>query len=97
VTQEQTMIIEEAPHIADVDRMRADLYNFLGVILSRPPDDMLLRQTEGLQGDETDLGQAIGSLAKIAKRPSLRPRRASLTSFSSGSGGASFCPTQATT
>lgn len=55
------------PHIAEEDRMRADLYNFLGVILARPADEMLLAQTQSLTGDESELGQAITTLAKVAK------------------------------
>lgn len=53
--------------IADMDRARADLYNFLGVLLARAPDEMMLAQTAGLSGDDTDLGQAIGALARVAK------------------------------
>jgi len=59
-------LAETMPEIADEDRMRADLYNFLGVILSRPPDEMLLAQTKSLSGDESELGQAISTLAKVA-------------------------------
>lgn len=61
------MTAAETYTIAEEDRLRADLYNFLGVILSGPPDDMLLGQTAGLQGDSTDLGQAISTLAKMAR------------------------------
>ena len=49
------------------DRLRADLYNFLGLLLAGPPDEMLLAQTAGLSGDESPLGVAINALAKIAK------------------------------
>lgn len=52
--------------IAEEDRMRADLYNFLGLILARPADEMLLAQTKSLTGDESELGQAITTLAKVA-------------------------------
>jgi TorA maturation chaperone TorD len=61
------MTAAETYTIAEEDRLRADLYNFMGVILSGPPDDMLLGQTAGLQGDSTDLGQAISTLAKMAR------------------------------
>jgi TorA maturation chaperone TorD len=61
------MSVAEARMIADEDRQRADLYNFLGLLLAAPPDEMLLAQTAGLSGDESDLGQAITSLAKLAK------------------------------
>lgn len=49
------------------DRLRADLYNFLGLILAGPPDQMLLDQCAGLTGDDSDMGKAIASLARVAK------------------------------
>ena len=55
------------PAISEEDRLRADLYNFLGLILSAPPDEFLIAQTAGLSGDDTDLGQAITRLADCAK------------------------------
>lgn len=53
--------------IAAEDRLRADLYNYLGLMLSGPPDQLLLDQTAGLSGDDGDLGQAINGLARVAK------------------------------
>nr|WP_121633074.1 molecular chaperone TorD family protein [Tropicibacter alexandrii] len=61
------MTAAEAPKVAEEDRLRADLYNFLGVILSGPPDEMLLAQTASLTGDDGPLGQGITTLAKMAK------------------------------
>lgn len=61
------MTAAEDIQIADMDRARADLYNFLGALLAGPPDEMLLAQTAGLSGDDTELGQAIGTLAKLAR------------------------------
>lgn len=55
------------PHIADEDKLRADLYDFLGVLLAGPPNAALLKQAAGLSGDDSDLGQAIGAMARIAK------------------------------
>ena len=49
------------------DRMRADLYNFLGLLLSGPPDQILLNQCAGLSGDDTELGQATAALSRVAK------------------------------
>ena len=57
-------------HTLDVsaeDRLRADFYNFLGLLLAGPPDQMLLNQMAGLVGDDTDLGKAIQSMARVAK------------------------------
>ena len=55
------------PSVSDEDRMRADLYNYLGLMLSGPPDEMLLVQTAELQGDDSPLGRAITQLARVAK------------------------------
>ncbi|KPD13657.1 molecular chaperone [Phaeobacter sp. 11ANDIMAR09] len=49
------------------DQMRADLYNYLGVMLAGPPDEMLLGQTSGLAGGDSPLGTAINALAKLAR------------------------------
>ncbi len=58
------------------DRLRADFYNFLGLLLAGPPDQMLLDQMAGLTGDDTDLGQAIQAMARVAKvtKPSAAER-----------------------
>lgn len=53
--------------ISEEDRMRADLYNYIGLMLSAPADQMLLEQTAALEGDETPLGEAIQGLARVAK------------------------------
>lgn len=52
--------------IAEEDKLRADLYDYLGVLLSAPPSKALLKKTAALTGDETDLGSAITSLARVA-------------------------------
>ena len=53
--------------IAEEDRLRADLYNFLGVLLAGPADELLIAQCAGLSGDDSALGQSIQTLAKVAK------------------------------
>ena len=52
--------------IAEEDKLRADLYDFLGALLSMPPSKALLKQTRNLSGDETELGQGIRALSRIA-------------------------------
>ena len=49
------------------DQSRADLYNFLGLLLARPADQMLLDQAAGLSGDESEVGQTVKTLARVAK------------------------------
>jgi TorA maturation chaperone TorD len=53
--------------VAPEDRLRADLYNFIGLLLAGPPDQLLLDQTAGLAGDDSDLGRAITGLANVAR------------------------------
>ena len=56
-----------APQPSEEDRLRADLYNYLGLVLARPMDRMVLDQTAGLQGDGSALGRAIAALAAAAR------------------------------
>jgi TorA maturation chaperone TorD len=53
--------------ILEEDRLRADLYDYLGVLLAGPPNQGLLDQTARLSGDDTDLGTAIAALSRIAR------------------------------
>ena len=53
--------------IPEEDRLRADLYDFLGALLSAPPPKSLLDKCAVLSGDETALGQSINALARVAK------------------------------
>ena len=53
--------------IADEDLLRADLYDYLGALLSNPPSGELLGKTAALTGDDSDLGQAIHALSRLAK------------------------------
>ncbi|MEL7097358.1 MAG: molecular chaperone TorD family protein [Pseudomonadota bacterium] len=67
MSEETGMTAAHDTQISDMDRARADLYNFLGALLAGPPDELLLAQTAGLTGDATEMGQAIGTLARVAK------------------------------
>jgi TorA maturation chaperone TorD len=67
MTDKDDMTAAPAHKIAEEDRLRADLYNFLGLLLSGPPDEMLLSQCAGLSGDDSDLGQAIATMARVAR------------------------------
>ncbi len=57
----------ESIAIPEEDLLRADLYDFLGALLARPPEGALLGKTAALGGDDTDLGQAIRALARLAR------------------------------
>ncbi|MEL7212843.1 MAG: molecular chaperone TorD family protein [Pseudomonadota bacterium] len=58
--------------IAEEDQLRADLYDFLAALLARPANEALLKQCAALSGDDSELGQAIGALARVAK--AVKPR-----------------------
>ncbi|MGR3714494.1 MAG: TorD/DmsD family molecular chaperone [Shimia sp.] len=53
--------------IAEEDLLRADLYDFLSALFAGPPEKELLGRCVGLAGDGSDLGQAVGTLARVAK------------------------------
>jgi TorA maturation chaperone TorD len=57
----------EMASLAEEDRLRADLYNYLGLLLARPADELVLAQTADLTGDKSPLGEAIAGLARVAK------------------------------
>ena len=52
--------------VSGEDMMRANLYGLLGNVLFRPPSKEILEDLKALSGDETDMGQAFNTLAKIA-------------------------------
>ncbi|TNJ44379.1 molecular chaperone [Phaeobacter sp. B1627] len=56
------------PPVSEEDRLRADLYNYIGLMLAAAPDQMLLDQTAALSGDDSPLGQGVTQLARVAKR-----------------------------
>lgn len=51
---------------ADEDILRADMYGLLAVLLSEPPTRETLTLLKGLSGDDSDLGQGISALARVA-------------------------------
>lgn len=67
MSEDIKMSAAEDIRVSEEDRLRADLYNFLGLLLSGPPSTETLSMTAGLTGDDTPLGVAINALAKIAK------------------------------
>lgn len=71
MTQQATMTAAHDIRIAEEDRLRAELYDFLALLLLRPPDAALLRQCAGLGGDDSEIGQAVTVLAKMARATSV--------------------------
>jgi TorA maturation chaperone TorD len=48
------------------ERLRAHQYQLLARFLAAPPDAALLRLTSALEGDRSELGEALGILARLA-------------------------------
>ena len=57
--------------INEEDRLRADMPNFWGLLLSGPPSKDTLKKTEALTGDDSAIGEAINAMARVTK--SMRP------------------------
>lgn len=53
--------------IAEVDRLRAEVYDLLAALLADPPTREKLRALAALTGDETPLGRAVDTMAKLAR------------------------------
>ncbi len=60
-----------AQELASEDVLRAQMYRFLARLLAAPPDAALLKTVAGMEGDETDLGKAMLSFAKMASKSNL--------------------------
>jgi len=54
-------------NVPEEDHLRAQLYRLLAFVLARPPEAEGLAVLGGLDGDSTDLGQALGTLARVAR------------------------------
>ena len=57
---------ETINQVAEEDVLRAHLYRFLAGYLAHPPSEDELAVAASMVGDETELGQAIQALGKIA-------------------------------
>lgn len=85
-------VTANVPEIPDEDRLRADLYDFLGVLLAGPPSKALLKQAASLSGDDSDLGQAINALARVAQVTNERGVESEFTTLFIGLGRGEILP-----
>ena len=53
--------------IAEEDRLRANWYGLLGQLLGAAPEREIIARLAKLTGDDSDLGQTLGSLAAAAR------------------------------
>ncbi len=56
--------------VPEEDVLRARFYAILSHLLTRPPSAETLRSVRTLEGDETEMGRALGALAAVAAKTS---------------------------
>ena len=56
--------------ISPEDRLRADVYRLLAVLLRAAPDQPNLNMLAAMHGDDTPLGKAVGRMALLASKSS---------------------------
>ena len=55
-----------AINIETEDRLRADLYSLLALLLAKPPEPDVLTKLQEFTGESTDIGSGVKTLAKLA-------------------------------
>ncbi|SFO84814.1 TorD/DmsD family molecular chaperone [Tranquillimonas alkanivorans] len=87
--------MSEAAAVTDIteeDRLRAQLYDFLAMLLAHPPNADRLKQTAGLSGDDSDLGQAMQAMARVAAATSETAVRSEFNKLFIGLGRGELLP-----
>ncbi|MEO1919689.1 MAG: molecular chaperone TorD family protein [Paracoccaceae bacterium] len=85
-------IVAKEIEITVEDRLRADMYNFLGLLLARPPSKEILEQTAALNGDGSEMGDAINAMARVAKATRATAVESEFTSLFIGLGRGELLP-----
>ncbi len=57
--------------VPEEDVLRARIYAILAHLLTRPPAAQTLESVRALEGDETEMGGALGALAAVAAKTSV--------------------------
>ncbi|PCJ74582.1 MAG: molecular chaperone TorD [Rhodobacteraceae bacterium] len=78
--------------IPEEDRLRANMYNFLGLLLARPPSKEVLEQTAALSGDGSEMGDAVNAMARVAKATKATAVESEFTSLFIGLGRGELLP-----
>lgn len=86
-----TEVMDRAP-VAPEDRQRAEVYDFLAALLSQPPSDGLLNRVAKLEGNDTEFGQAIATLATLAGKTSEKSADREFTALFIGLGRGELLP-----
>ncbi len=79
-------------NISEEDRLRADMYHFLGLLLAGPPGKDTLGKTAALTGDDSPMGEAIIAMARVAKATTARAVESEFTALFIGLGRGELLP-----
>ncbi len=63
---------DKHPGLPPEEKLRADLYAFMGAILAAPPKPDLIEKIAGVRGDDTPLGKAVQTMSRMARVASPR-------------------------
>jgi TorA maturation chaperone TorD len=69
--EEAMRVMSDVDTLASEDALRAQMYRFLARLLAAPADEALLKSVSEMEGDETALGKAMLSFAKMAQKVDL--------------------------
>ena len=78
--------------ITEEDGMRANLYGLLGSLLFVAPNTKILKSMQALSGDDTEMGQAFNTLAKLAGATDVPTARAEYDGVLIGMGRGELLP-----
>ena len=82
----------QSVEIAEEERLRADLYDFLAALLARPPDRALLDKAASLTGDDSELGRSIHALSRVAGATTEKAAESEYTTLFIGVGRGELLP-----
>jgi TorA maturation chaperone TorD len=89
---QKSQTIRLSDGIAEEDLLRADLYAMLAQLLARPPSQDLIDRAAALSGDDSDIGQGIAALARVASATKAKSAEREYNSLFIGLGRGELLP-----
>lgn len=78
--------------VAEEDRLRADWYGLLARLLGKEPEESFLRSLAELEGDDSEMGQAVATLGKTAAQLTSEDVKHEYFALFVGAGGSELLP-----
>jgi TorA maturation chaperone TorD len=89
---QKSQTIRLSDGIAEEDLLRADLYAMLAQFLARSPSQDLIDRAAALSGDDSDIGQGIAALARVASATNAKSAEREYNSLFIGLGRGELLP-----